>query len=77
VRPGDRWLLCSDGLCGVTGHDVIEQVMIEADSPAAAVQSLVGLADAAGSPDNVTVVVVDTGVSRAAQDDDVGADPRH
>jgi PPM family protein phosphatase len=58
ARPGDRWLLCSDGLYGVVSDAGIRKVL-RARTPAAAVGQLVERADAAGSPDNVTVIVID------------------
>ena len=58
ARPGDRWLLCSDGLYGVVSDAGIRKVL-RARGPAAAVEQLLERADAAGSPDNVTVIVID------------------
>ncbi len=60
ARPGDRWLLCSDGLYGVVADAAIQEALA-AGTPATAVARLAGLADAAGSPDNVTVIVIDEG----------------
>jgi PPM family protein phosphatase len=60
ARPGDRWLLCSDGLYGVVS-DADIQAALAAGTPAAAVARLAELAEAAGSPDNVTVIVIDEG----------------
>ena len=58
ARPGDRWLLCSDGLYGVVSDAGIRKVL-RAGTPAGAVDQLLERADAAGSPDNVTVIVTD------------------
>ena len=58
--PGDRWLLCSDGLYGVVDDTAIREALA-AGPPATAVARLAELSDAAGSPDNVTVVVIDEG----------------
>jgi len=55
--PGDRYLLCSDGLCGFTQPDEIRRAL-GGDADEAA-HDLISLAYAAGAPDNVTVVVVD------------------
>jgi PPM family protein phosphatase len=65
ARPGDRWLLCSDGLYGVVSDADIREALA-AGTPAAAVGVLLERADAAGSPDNVTVIVIDEGTSTAA-----------
>lgn len=57
--PGERFLLCSDGLTGeVSDVDIAEVLSGEAD-PTTAATRLVERAVAAGGHDNVTVVVVD------------------
>lgn len=55
VEPGDRFLLCSDGLCGVVPEDEIAENL--AGPVAGAARKLVDLANACGGPDNVTVIV--------------------
>jgi protein phosphatase len=59
AQPGDRYLLCSDGLSGVVDDTQIARVLAEVADPTAAVTSLVDLALEAGAPDNVTAVVAD------------------
>lgn len=59
TRPGDRWLLCSDGLSGVVKPEAIEAVLANIASPKGAADRLVRASLDAGAPDNVTVVVVD------------------
>jgi protein phosphatase len=59
VRPGDRYLLCSDGLTAVVPATGIHQVLLEAAEPAAAVRELIGLANSGGGPDNIACVVAD------------------
>lgn len=57
VEPGDRLLVCSDGLSGVVEPDVmLRALQKDRDS---AVNDLVAAAQAAGAPDNVTVIVAD------------------
>lgn len=58
VRPGDRWLLCSDGLNYVAGH-AVERTVRETKDLRECVETLVDLTLDAGSPDNVTVVMVE------------------
>lgn len=58
VEPGERWLLCSDGLNYVAGH-VVERTVRETKSLRECTEKLVDLTLEAGSPDNVTVVMVD------------------
>jgi serine/threonine protein phosphatase PrpC/DNA-binding transcriptional MerR regulator len=59
ARPGDRWLLCSDGLSTVLSEDVIHRTTAAAPSPEAAVTALVAGVREAGAPDNVSCVVAD------------------
>jgi protein phosphatase len=58
VEPGERWLLCSDGLNYVAGH-VVERTVRETKDLRECVEELVDLTLEAGSPDNVTVVMVE------------------
>jgi protein phosphatase len=59
VRPGDRFLLCSDGLSGFVARDTIEEVLSAGNKVGPTADRLVELALRAGAPDNVTVVVAD------------------
>ncbi|WP_438358260.1 PP2C family protein-serine/threonine phosphatase [Buchananella hordeovulneris] len=59
AHPGDRWLLCSDGLSGVVSAETIAEVVGAEADPGSCADKLVDLALRAGAPDNVTVVVVD------------------
>lgn len=58
-RPGDRLLICSDGLSDVITDETIESVLAELADPAACADQLVKLTLAAGAPDNVTVIIAD------------------
>jgi len=57
VQPGDRLLLCSDGLCGYLGDGEIREIL-ESEEPPSAARMLVDHANASGGYDNVTVQVV-------------------
>lgn len=59
ASPGDRLLLCTDGLTGMVEDAAIAEVLRTAPSPKAAVARLVAAANDAGGHDNITVVVVD------------------
>lgn len=58
VRPGDRFLLCSDGLEKHVGPEELPR-LLSGDAPAVAARRLVDLTLARGATDNVTVCVVD------------------
>ncbi|WP_347109075.1 protein phosphatase 2C domain-containing protein [Paenarthrobacter sp. S56] len=58
VEPGERWLLCSDGLNYVAGH-VVERTVREIKDLRECVETLVDLTLEAGAPDNVTVVMLE------------------
>lgn len=64
AKPGDRVLLCSDGLSDPVTFETI-QVALGDGTPEVAAQRLIELALRSGGPDNVTVVVADV-VERAA-----------
>jgi protein phosphatase len=59
LEPGDRLLLCSDGLSGPVPADDIRATLAGDRDPQAVAERLVDLANAAGGGDNVTAVVVD------------------
>ncbi|WP_394940350.1 PP2C family protein-serine/threonine phosphatase [Psychromicrobium sp. YIM B11713] len=66
ASPGERWLLCSDGL-NFVDLPVVEQVFRETSSLSECAEKLIELTLGVGSPDNVTVVVIE--VSEASADD--------
>ncbi len=57
--PGDRLLLCSDGLSDYVDDDVIAAVLRAGTDPEQTCAELVKEALRVGAPDNVTVVVAD------------------
>jgi len=75
ARPGDRVLLCSDGLHSMVSEGDILRTLAEASDAQQAADRLVDTANRAGGLDNITVIVLDLesgdGVEvadRAAQD---------
>lgn len=59
VRPGERYLLCSDGLFGEVDEEEIRSVLLDDRHPEDTAVALVERAVDAGGRDNVTTVVVD------------------
>lgn len=57
LEPGDVVLLCTDGLSGPVDDDEMLEVLEDALSLQDAAAALVSRANAAGGPDNVTVVL--------------------
>jgi protein phosphatase len=58
LMPGDRYLLCSDGLHGYLKEDEIPLLVSEPLSSVS--QTLVDLANTRGGRDNITAIVVET-----------------
>jgi PPM family protein phosphatase len=60
LEPGDQLLLCSDGLTDAIPEDRVEELLRDhaAADGQAACQALLDGANAAGGPDNVTVVLL-------------------
>jgi serine/threonine protein phosphatase PrpC len=59
ARPGDRFLLCSDGLSGVLRAETIEEVLAKYEDVQECTDRLIDLALRAGGPDNITAIVAD------------------
>jgi protein phosphatase len=59
LRPGDRLMLCSDGLTEMLSHEVIADTLEVNPEPEPACTSLLRQANEAGGRDNITVVVAD------------------
>lgn len=57
VKPGDRFMLCSDGLHGYLDDEEIPDIISLAGDEAA--DAFVNLANARGGSDNITVIVVE------------------
>lgn len=59
--PGDRILLCSDGLYGAIGEDSIGSILAGEQDKENGVKRLLAEALAAGAPDNVSVILLEEG----------------
>jgi protein phosphatase len=72
--PGERWLLCSDGLTGVLNDAEVLDLLAADAGPDAISARLVDRGLAGGGPDNITVIVVDVaGEDGEARSDFVGS----
>ena len=59
LGPGNRLLLCSDGLSGMVEDEKIAQVLREVPDTDAAASRLMEMAREAGGKDNITVILID------------------
>lgn len=57
--PGDRWLICSDGLSSYVSEEKIQAVLAAIPSAQDAAERLIKESLDQGAPDNVTIVIVD------------------
>lgn len=55
ILPGDKFLICSDGLCDMADDDTIERILCEGGDSAA----LVKAAKQGGGKDNISVLIVE------------------
>lgn len=58
LKPGDRFLLCTDGLTDQVSDESIAEILAAHPDPEAACSTLVEAANRAGGVDNVTVLLV-------------------
>jgi serine/threonine protein phosphatase PrpC len=56
ARPGDVYLICSDGLTTMIGEEQITKILLSSTSLDAAVRALLAEANRAGGRDNITAV---------------------
>ena len=59
AEPGDRLLLCSDGLTSMLEDGAIAEILAAYKDPSVAARMLIDAANEAGGHDNISVVVVD------------------
>jgi PPM family protein phosphatase len=58
LGPGDRYLLCSDGLWSASSEGDLMQVLAKGKTPEETVDALIALANAGGGPDNIGALVI-------------------
>ncbi|MDT7616934.1 MAG: family protein phosphatase [Pseudonocardiales bacterium] len=59
ARPGDRYLLCSDGLSGVVSDETLADTLSGYRDPRECADRMIELALRGGGPDNITCIVAD------------------
>ena len=59
ARPGDRYLLCSDGLSGVVSDETLAETLTTYRDPRECADRMIELALRGGGPDNITCIVAD------------------
>ena len=57
LQPGDRFLLCTDGLTGMVRDDEIEKTLLDSQNADDAADRLIQMALDAGGSDNVTLIL--------------------
>ncbi len=75
VRRGDTLVLCSDGLSGVVRPDEMARVVSSDVDLMSACKQLIDLANEAGGPDNITVIIArfeGDALAQPGSDDQVG-----
>ena len=61
TRPGDTYLLCSDGLSDLVDDESLQAELVTDQSPAERTKTLIDAANANGGRDNISVIVVVVG----------------
>jgi protein phosphatase len=59
LRPGDKLLLCSDGLTSMLDDPAIARILAAHPTPASACRALVDAGNHAGGEDNITVLIIE------------------
>jgi len=59
LKPGDRLMLCSDGLYGYASAEAIQYLLGSGDAPEHVARDLIDLALRGGGGDNVTTIVIE------------------
>jgi PPM family protein phosphatase len=59
IKPGDRLMLCSDGLYGYASTEAMQYLLGSGDPPETVARDLIDLALRGGGGDNVTTIVIE------------------
>ena len=63
LEPGDRLLMCSDGLSGVVPFERLKEILGASDDLQTTCNALIEAANEAGGPDNITVAMLKVDVA--------------
>jgi protein phosphatase len=63
VRPGDRLMICSDGLSGVVAPERLAELVMRDGDLASICAALISAANEAGGPDNITAALLQVDVA--------------
>lgn len=59
LEDGDRFMLCSDGLCGMLEDDDVLEIVLESKDPEDAVAQLIHRSNDSGGTDNITAMIIE------------------
>ena len=59
LKKGDRFLICSDGVSDMVSIEFLETMLLQTQSPAKCVNTILTAALEAGGKDNITVIVLE------------------
>lgn len=59
VKPGEKYLLCSDGLSNMVEENILEAILQLDEEPETLAEKLITLANENGGSDNITVIIVE------------------
>jgi protein phosphatase len=68
VKPGDVFLLASDGLTGMVDDRRLQQILLARSSPGRIVDALISEANGRGGLDNITAIVIQVGAIASSGD---------
>ncbi len=74
VHPGDRFLLCTDGLTRHLDDDELLDIVEEADEDPEVVERMIDLANTSGGADNITAVFVTVETPKSEEPEDASRD---
>ncbi len=67
LEPGQRVLLCSDGLTNMVEDHVIRKILYEQGEPDRKAEKLIELANKNGGKDNITVIIIEPNIDEVAE----------